>query len=91
VNEILKLAFLRAAESMSDAEQEAFGQWLLSIIDQDAKQWDKAFADTSTKLASITDAVLSDFCVSRPAPLDIEKLLPHEPMRSRRSVRSFRI
>ena len=89
MNEILKLAFRRAAETMSDAEQEAFGQWLLSVLDQHEKRWDKAFADASTKLASIADEVLRDFRVNRIEPLDIEKILPHEPMRYGRRHRHF--
>jgi len=89
VNEILKIAFQRAAETMSDAEQEAFGQWLLNTLDRNEMRWEGAFADPSTKLASIADEVLHDFRVSRPAPFDIEKLLPHEPIRARRPVRSF--
>jgi hypothetical protein len=89
VNEILKLAFKRAAEVMSDAEQEAFGQWLLGIIDQDEHRWDKPFADPSTKLASIADKVLRDFSSDRAEPLDIEKHLPHEPMRFARALPGF--
>src|SRR5580658_9637942 len=79
MNEILKLAFKRAADVMSDAEQEAFGQWLLNALDQDERRWDKAFADPSTKLASIADEVLRDFRGERAEPFDIEKRLPHEP------------
>jgi hypothetical protein len=90
VNEIFKLAIQRAAEVMSDAEQEVFGQWLLNVLDQDERRWDKAFADPSTKLASIADKVLRDFRAGRAEPLDIEKLLPHEPMRFGRSLPGFR-
>jgi hypothetical protein len=86
MNEILKLAFKRAADVMSDAEQEAFGQWLLNALDQDERRWDKAFADPSTKLASIADEVLRDFRAERAEPFDIEKHLPHEPMRFGRSL-----
>lgn len=89
MNEILKLAFKRAAEVMSDAEQEAFGRWLLGIIDQDEHRWNKAFADPSTKLATIADKVLRDFRADRVEPLDIEKHLPHEPMRFARSLPGF--
>jgi hypothetical protein len=81
VNEIFKLAIKRAAEVMSDAEQEVFGQWLLNVLGQDERRWDKGFADPSTKLASIADTVLRDFRAERTEPLDIEKLLPHEPRR----------
>ena len=86
MNEIFKLAIKRAAEVMSDAEQEVFGQWFLNVLDQDERRWDKAFADPSTKLASIADKVLRDFRAERTEPLDIEKLLPHEPMRFGRSL-----
>ncbi len=89
MNEILKIALKRAAEVMSDAEQEAFGQWLLGIIDQDEHRWNKPFADPSTKLASIADKVLRDFRTDRIAPLDIEKHLPHAPMRFVQSLPEF--
>ena len=89
MNEILKLAIQRAAEVMSDAEQEVFGHWLLNVLDQDERRWDKAFADPSTKLASMADKVLRDFRDERTEPFDIEKHLPHEPMRFGRSLPAF--
>ena len=71
---MLKLAFEKASEVMSESEQEVFARWLLNALDQDERRWDKAFADSSKKLESIADEVLEDFRQGRTEPFDIEKL-----------------
>jgi hypothetical protein len=74
VSDLLKLAFEKASEVMSEAEQEVFARWLLDALEQDEKRWDKAFADSPKKLESIADEVLEDFRAGRTEPLAIEKL-----------------
>ncbi len=74
MTDILKLAFEKASEVMSESEQEVFARWLLDALDQDEKRWDKAFRDSSKKLESIADEVLEDYRQGRTEPLDIEKL-----------------
>jgi hypothetical protein len=74
VSEILKLAFEKASEVMSESEQEVFARWLLDALDQDEKRWDKAFGDSSKKLESIADEVREDYRQDHTEPLDIEKL-----------------
>ncbi len=74
MSDLLKMAFQKASEVMSEAEQEVFARWLLEALGQDEKRWDKAFADSSKKLESIADEVLEDFRNGRTELLDIEKL-----------------
>jgi len=74
VSDILKAAFEKASEVMSEAEQEAFARWLLDALDQDDKRWDKAFKDSAKRLEAIADEVLEDYRQGRTEPLDIEKL-----------------
>ena len=71
---MLKLAFEKASEVMSESEQEVFARWLLNALDQDERRWEKAFAASSKKLESIADEVLEDFRQGRTEPFDIEKL-----------------
>jgi hypothetical protein len=61
VSDILKLAFEKASEVMSESEQEVFARWLLDALDRDDMRWDKAFAESAKKLESIADEVLEDF------------------------------
>lgn len=74
MSEILKLAFEKASQVMSESEQEVFARWLLDALEQDDISWDKAFAESSKKLESIADEVLEDYRAGRTEPLDIEKL-----------------
>ena len=74
MSDILKAAFKKASEVMSEAEQEAFARWLLDALDQDDKRWDKAFKDSAKRLEAIADEVLEDYRQGRTEPLDIEKL-----------------
>ncbi|HLI81799.1 MAG TPA: hypothetical protein VKV03_17550 [Candidatus Binataceae bacterium] len=74
MSDILKAAFEKASEVMSEAEQEAFARWLLDALDQDDKRWDKAFKDSAKRLEAIADEVLEDYRQGRTEPLDIEKL-----------------
>jgi vacuolar-type H+-ATPase subunit H len=74
MSDVLKMAFEKASELMSEAEQEAFARWLVDALDQDEKLWDKAFADSAKKLESIADEVLDDYLNGRTEPLDVEKL-----------------
>ncbi len=74
MSDILKIAFEKAAEVMSESEQEVFAQWLLNALEQDEIRWDAAFAKSSKKLESIADEVLEDYRAGRTEPLDVEKL-----------------
>ena len=61
MTDILKLAFEKASEVMSESEQDVLARWLLDALDQDEKRCDEAFADSSKKLESIADEVLEDY------------------------------
>ncbi len=74
MSDLLKMAFEKASEMMSESEQEVFARWLLDALEQDEKRWDQAFAKSSKKLESIADEVLEDYRAGRTEPLDIENL-----------------
>ena len=74
MSDVLKLAFEKASELMSESEQEVFARWLLDALEQDERRWDKAFSDSAKKLEEIADEVLEDFRSGRTKPLDFEKL-----------------
>ena len=71
MSDLLKLAFEKASELMTQAEQEAFARWLLDALNQDEKLWDQKFADSAKKLESLADEVLDDYLNGRPEPLDV--------------------
>jgi hypothetical protein len=73
VSDILKLAFEKASEVMSESEQEVFARWLLDALDRDDMRWDKAFAESAKKLEHCRRGARR--LSPRPQePLDIEKL-----------------
>ena len=79
VNQLLKLAFEKAAQTMSEAEQELFAQWLLAALDRETRSFNYDFAVSSHKLASMAAEVLHELPGGQSESLDIEKLLPLEP------------
>jgi hypothetical protein len=74
MTELLKKAFEKASQEMSECEQDEFARWLLEAIERDERRWDAAFAESSDKLAHLADEALDEFRSGRTSVLDIEKL-----------------
>jgi hypothetical protein len=74
MTELLKKAFDKVAEEMSDYEQDEFGRWLLDAIEKDEERWDAAFAQSTDKLEQLANVALEVFHTGRSEPLDPEKL-----------------
>jgi hypothetical protein len=74
MTELLKKAFDKVAEEMSDYEQDEFGRWLLDVIERDEERWDAAFAQSTDKLERLANEALEVFRTGRSEPLDPEKL-----------------
>jgi hypothetical protein len=74
MTELLKKAFDKVAEEMSDYEQDEFGRWLLDAIEKDEERWDATFAQSTNKLERLASAALEVFRTGRSETLDPEKL-----------------
>ena len=74
MTDLLKRAFEKAAEAMSEEEQNEFGRWLISAIESDERHWDAAFARSQSRLESLADHALDAFRKGKTDPLDPEKL-----------------
>jgi hypothetical protein len=53
MSETLRKAFERIAAELPEYEQEQFGQWVLSMIESDERDWDAQFAASLNKLAKV--------------------------------------
>jgi hypothetical protein len=74
VTELLKKAFEKASQELSDREQDEFARWLLKAIESDERRWDQAFAESPDKLARLADQAVDEFRSRRTTRLDVEKL-----------------
>ncbi len=74
MTELLKKAFDKVAEEMSDDEQDEFGRWLPDAVEKDEERWDAAFAQSTDKLERLAKAALEVFRTGRSKPLAPEKL-----------------
>ena len=71
----LEKAFVEASKLSVD-EQDALAVWILEKIESE-RLWDKAFLDSSDKLAQLAEEALAEQCQDRTCLLDPERLLSH--------------
>jgi hypothetical protein len=74
MSETLRKAFERIAAELPEYEQEQFGQWVLSMIESDERDWDAQFAASLDKLAQLADEALAEYEQGRTEVLDPKKL-----------------
>jgi hypothetical protein len=74
MTDLLRRAFEKAAQELSDGEQDEMGRRLLELIESDEKRWDEAFARSGEQLDRLAEDALEDFRAGRTTPLDPEKL-----------------
>ena len=71
----LEKAFAEASK-LSEDEQDALAIWILKELESE-RLWDKAFSDSSDKLAHLAEEALAEHRQGRTCLLDLEKLLSH--------------
>jgi hypothetical protein len=64
----------KALELIPESEQDQLGQYLLDLLAEDDKQWDKAFAQSGDLLDRLEKQALDEILAGRTLPLDPEKL-----------------
>jgi hypothetical protein len=64
----------KALELIPESEQDQLGQYLLDLLAKDDKQWDKAFAQSSSLLDRLEKQALEEILSGRTEPLDPDKL-----------------
>jgi hypothetical protein len=73
VTELLKKAFEKVSEVLPHKEQDAFGRYLLAMMEDEAR-WQAAFAKSPDKLRKLADQALAAYRAGRTSVLDPEKL-----------------
>jgi hypothetical protein len=73
VTEILKKAVDKICDTLADHEQDAFGRYLLAMMEDEAR-WQAAFAKSPDKLRKLADQALAAYRAGRTSVLDPEKL-----------------
>ena len=68
---VLEQAFAKAA-TLPEAEQDAFGRFLMAEIDAEA-EWDKAFASSQDELARMAREALAEYDAGETKPLDMKR------------------
>ncbi len=74
MTKLLKKAFEKVSEELSDHEQDDIARTLLKVIEQDERHWETAFSQSLPKLERLAKKALADYESGLSDPLDIEKL-----------------
>jgi hypothetical protein len=72
MTKVLEKAFNEASK-LSESEQNALGEWLLSEIESE-REWDRAFARSQDLLARLADKALAQHRRGHTDELDPDKL-----------------
>jgi hypothetical protein len=72
MTKVLEKAFSEASK-LSESEQDALGEWLLSEIESE-REWDQAFARSQDLLARLADEALAQHRRGQTDELDPDKL-----------------
>lgn len=70
----LEKAFKKLTEELPEYEQDAVGEWLLKLLENDEREWDAQFAASREKLEALADRALMDYANESTEVLDLEKL-----------------
>ena len=71
MTKVLEKAFAKAA-ALPDAEQDAFGRFLLAEIEAEA-EWNAAFASSQDELARMAREALAEYDAGETKPLDMKR------------------
>jgi hypothetical protein len=74
MTELLEKAFKKISEELPEFEQDAFAQWLLKLIEDDERLWDKQFNASAEKLEALAKKALTEYAEGRTEVLDPAKL-----------------
>ena len=74
MTELLEKAFKKISEELPEFEQDAFAQWLLKLIEDDERLWDKQFNASAEKLEALAQKALTEYAEGRTEVLDPAKL-----------------
>jgi hypothetical protein len=71
MTKLLEQAFVKAA-ALPEAEQDAFGRFLLAEIEAEG-EWNQAFASSQDELARMAKEALAEYDAGETKPLDLKR------------------